>query len=70
MQGQSTTQFSMRQRVTATVAVVAVAAAAAAVAAAAAKQKQKSIGDSKRSGFVGSSAQSESSNDRWRRQEQ
>lgn len=56
MQGKSTTQFSMRQRVTATVAVVAVAAAAAAVAAAAAaKQKQKSIGDSKRSGCVGSS---------------
>ena len=59
MQGKSTTQFSMRQRVTATVAVVAVAAAAAAaaaaVAAAAAKEKQKSIGDSKRSGCVGSS---------------
>ena len=55
MQGKSTTQFSMRQRVTATVAVVAVAAAAAAVAAAAAKEKQRSIGDSKRSGCVGSS---------------
>ena len=56
MQGKLTTQFSMRQRVTATVAVVAVAAAAAAaVAAAAAKEKQKSIGDSKRSGCVGSS---------------
>ena len=61
MQGKSTTQFSMRQRVTATVAVVAVAAAAAAAAVAAAavaavqRQQLEKHRRSKGSGCVGSS---------------